>query len=56
MFLHCDKNAFQAQPIESNVEEIIYQSPYGDPNKFHLAENFDDLQKFNEKWIISKVR
>lgn len=37
-------------------EKIEYQSPYPDNSKFHLAEHFDDLKRFEEKWIKSQAK
>jgi calnexin len=43
--------------VEGEKEEKIqYQSPYPDVNKFHFAEHFDDLIRFNEKWIKSQAK
>lgn len=39
--------------IENKVQ---YESPFPDPAKFHLAEHFDDLRRFEEKWIKSQAK
>lgn len=47
------------EPVAQETEEaeqILYQSPYADPAKYHLAEHFDDLQRFADKWIKSKAK
>jgi len=47
----------EVEPVVSQKEEKIeYQSPYPDNSKFHLAEHFDDLKRFEEKWIKSQAK
>lgn len=47
------------EPVVQEAEEaehIQYQSPFADPAKYHLAEHFDDLQRFADKWIKSTAK
>ena len=43
-------------PVEESEEKVHYQSPYSDPSKFHFAEHFDDLARFQEKWVKSQAK
>lgn len=47
----------ESEPVTSKKEEKIeYQSPYPDTSKFYFAEHFDDLKRFEEKWIKSEAK
>lgn len=47
----------QIIPVKEEPEEaILYQSPYPDPAKYHLAEHFDDLDRYEKKWIKSQAK
>lgn len=44
-------------PVQEEVEsKVQYKSPYIDPGRFHFAEHFDDLRRFEEKWIMSQAK
>lgn len=46
-----------SSPKEEEAEDkISYQSPFPDPGKYHFAEHFDDLRRFEEKWIKSQAK
>lgn len=34
----------------------MYESPYPDPQKYHFAEHFDDIQNVDKKWIKSNAK
>lgn len=38
------------------ANEVHYESPYAAPGKYYLAEHFDDLVKFNQKWTRSEAK
>ncbi|CAO1413539.1 unnamed protein product [Diamesa serratosioi] len=40
----------------SPEEKVQYQSPNADSTKFYFAEHFDDLEKFNNKWVKSQSK
>jgi calnexin len=42
-----------AEPVE---EKVYYLSPNPDPAKFHFAEHFDDLKRFQENWVKSQAK
>lgn len=42
--------------MKEKEKRVEYQSPYADPSKYYLAENFDDLKRVEEKWIRSQAK
>lgn len=44
------------EAASSPEEKVQYQSPNADSNKFYFAEHFDDLDRFNEKWVFSQSK
>ncbi|CRL02494.1 CLUMA_CG015334, isoform A [Clunio marinus] len=69
-FITCETNDFdvddgvtiedeseQTAPIKDEVvEKIHYTSPDPDPKRFHFAEHFDELKRFEQKWVKSEAK
>ncbi|KAG5681532.1 hypothetical protein PVAND_010956 [Polypedilum vanderplanki] len=62
--VNCETDEFDDGVVVEDEEEVSqkkedkieYQSPYPDPNKFYLSEHFDDLKRFEEKWVKSEAK
>lgn len=41
---------------DSVVNDLSYESPYADPNKYYFADHFDDNELFAIRWIRSQAK
>ncbi|XP_039960013.1 calnexin isoform X1 [Bactrocera tryoni] len=41
---------------DNELEEIVYESPVYDQNKFYFADHFDDIAESRKRWIKSEAK
>ncbi|XP_067618849.1 calnexin isoform X2 [Eurosta solidaginis] len=41
---------------ESELEELVYESPEYDQKKFHFADHFDNIDESRKRWIKSQAK